>query len=235
MKRLLVAASLAAVTTTAFATAAPVSTPKHAPPAARKAVAKTMKFTGAPADEYFGRLKLSILGIRNTIKDLGLKCDNDPAHGPGIMGSVALTEDAIHDWEHKYPKDSWIPKTIFALERLYAKVDDDGARDHAKKTMAWLVHDFPRNNWAVVGQRELAQNLVGVKPSPASADTQPVQSNAAFATAAPVTNQNPAVPTLGNPNGISNATASGNAAPTPQPGFVPNTLPTAAPASSPHP
>ena len=36
----------------------------------------------APADEYFGKLKMSILGIRNMIKDQGLKIDVDPNRAP---------------------------------------------------------------------------------------------------------------------------------------------------------
>ena len=67
-----------------------------------------------------------------------------PAHAAdAIMGSVALTEDAMRDWEKKYPHDSWIPPAIFSLERLYAKVDSDDARAHAKFVMVWLVHDYP--------------------------------------------------------------------------------------------
>jgi hypothetical protein len=126
-----------------------------------------LKYRVAPADEYFGRLKLSILGIRNTIKDMGLKADADPSRAVNaVMGSVGLTEDAMRDWEKKYPKDSWIPATIFSLERLYAKVDSDDARARAKLAMAWLVHDYPASAPAKIGKKELAQNLVGVKPAP---------------------------------------------------------------------
>jgi hypothetical protein len=132
-----------------------------------------LKYRVAPADEYFGRLKMSILGIRNTIKDVGLKVDINPAAGPSAMGSVALTEDAMHDWEKKYPQDTWIPPAIFSLERLYAKIDSDDARAHARMTMVWLVHDYPHSIAALVGQKELAQNLVGVKPAPTPAASAP--------------------------------------------------------------
>ena len=151
MKRLLACVSLVALSATA-AVAAPTPAPK-APQV-------------APADEYFGKLKMSILGIRNTLRDLGFKADADPTHSTSIMGALAFAEDATHDWEHKYPHDTWLPRTLFALERCYAKVDSDDARAKAKATMVWLVHDFPKNPFAVTGKKELAQNLVGVKPSP---------------------------------------------------------------------
>jgi hypothetical protein len=166
MKRLMTVISLVALSASAASAA---GTPK---PAATKAPAAKpiiphvvfLKYKVAPADEYFGRLKLSILGIRNTIKDMGYKVDVDPVHGNSIMNAVALTEDAMHDWEKKYPLDSWIPPAILSLERLYAKVDSDEARAHAKFTMAWLVKDYPKTAPGKIGKKELAANSVGVKP-----------------------------------------------------------------------
>jgi hypothetical protein len=153
------------------ASAAAAATPA---PATKKATAKPvvprvvfLKYRVAPADEYFGKLKLSILGIRNTIKDMGLKADADQTHAASIvMGSVGLTEDAMRDWEKKYPRDTWIPPAILSLERLYAKVDSDAARAHAKAVMAWLVHDYPRSAPGKIARKELAENRVGVKPAP---------------------------------------------------------------------
>jgi hypothetical protein len=173
MKRLMTVVSLVALSATAASAA---STPEpHASAAAAKAKPIVphvvfLKYKVAPADEYFGRLKLSILGIRNTIRDLGYKADADPPHAASILGSLALTEDAMHDWESKYPKDSWIPPAILALERTLAKVDSDEARAKAKFVMVWLVHDYPKTAPGKVGQHELAANMVGVKPSP-PADT----------------------------------------------------------------
>ncbi len=167
MKRFLAAAALVAATA---AVAQAAATPKPVHPAAHRTQAPVvphvtfLKYAVAPADEYFGRLKLSILGIRNTIRDVGLRADADPAKAPGMLGTVGLTEDALHDWEHKYPHDTWIPPTILSLERLYAKVDTDDARAHAKDVMVWLVHDYPTSAPGKLGRDELAHNLVGAKP-----------------------------------------------------------------------
>jgi hypothetical protein len=161
--------SLVALSASA-ASAAATPEPGRAKPHAAKPVVPHvtfLKYKVAPADEYFGRLKLSILGIRNTIKDMGLKADADPEHAAGsVMGAVALTEDAMHDWEKKYPADSWIPPAILSLERLYAKVDSDIARAKAKAAMVWLVHDYPRSAPAKIGKKELADHAVGVRPTP---------------------------------------------------------------------
>jgi hypothetical protein len=169
VKRFLTVIALVALSASA-ARAAATSAPAPAkPPAAKPIVPHVvfLKYKVAPADEYFGKLKLSILGIRNTIKDMGLKADADPAHAVNVvMGSVGLTEDAMRDWEKKYPQDSWIPPAILSLERLYAKVDSDVARERAKFVMVWLVHDYPKSVPAKIGQKELAENIVGIKPAP---------------------------------------------------------------------
>jgi hypothetical protein len=138
----------------------------------------------APADEYFGKMKMSILGIGNVIKDDGLKIDADATQADHLGNSIALVEDAVHDWEHKYPQDTWIPRVLFRLERLYAKIDSDAARTKAKLTMTWLVRDFPRSPQAKIGTAELAANKVGVKPALATAvsDPQPAASPAQTST-----------------------------------------------------
>jgi len=154
---------------TGAASATPTPAP-HAPSAAKPVipVVHLLTYKVAPADEYFGKLKMSILGIRNVIKDDGLKVDADFSQTPNVIRSLALTEDALHDWEAKYPRDSWLPHSLFTLERLYAKMDSDVARAKAKATMIWLVHDFPTSPQAKIGRTELAANKVGVKPVPAT-------------------------------------------------------------------
>lgn len=169
MKRFLIAVSLVVLSASgALAQATPKAHPTAKPAAKPVAPAvRFLHFAVAPADEYFGRLKMSILGIRNTIRDAALKADADPVHAENaVMGSVGLTEDAMRDWEKKYPHDSWIPPALFSLERLYAKVDSDVARAKAKFVMLWLVHDYPASPQAKVGKKELSDNLVGVKPQP---------------------------------------------------------------------
>jgi hypothetical protein len=134
---------------------------------------KFLKYRVAPADEYFGRLKLSILGVRNTLRDLGARADADPAHATSILGSAGLTEDAIHEWEKKYPRDTWVPTSILALERDYAKVDSDDARARTLATMTWLVHDYPTSAEGKLGKSELARGLVGVRPQPSPSPEPP--------------------------------------------------------------
>ena len=64
----------------------------------------------APADEYFGQLRMSILGIRNRIRELETQAAAPGVEPRRISSQTALVEDAMRDWQHKYPADPWIPR-----------------------------------------------------------------------------------------------------------------------------
>ena len=115
----------------------------------------------APADEYFGRLKMSILGIGNVIRDQTKKYDVRPDLLEDELGAVRFAVDAIKDWEHKYPQDPWIAKTLFSLERFYNRIPTEDCREQARVTMAWLVRDFPNTWYGRVGKHEIAEGKVG--------------------------------------------------------------------------
>ena len=71
----------------------------------------------APADEYFGRMKMSVLGIRNALNGLERRVDTGDRNVPAMNGTLALVDDAIRDWRAKYPRDSWLPR--FSRERAH--------------------------------------------------------------------------------------------------------------------
>ena len=110
----------------------------------------------APGDEYFGRLKMSVLGISNVIKDMRLRVEANAEKTPSIFGSLALVEDALRDWQRKYPRDTWIAKDLYALEVTYLKGSGEKARMLALKTEAWLHRDYPKTMYAVEAHRALA-------------------------------------------------------------------------------
>jgi hypothetical protein len=154
--------SLVAAATTAAVSATP---PPHAQPRApAKHVAKAPKCRIAPADEYFGKLKMSILGIRNVIKDQGLKVDVAPDNAPATFSTMALTEDALRDWEHKYPCDSWLPGTLYALEHFYAKIHTSAGVQRVHAVFHWLRHDFPRANIVGLARKEDGEATTATPP-----------------------------------------------------------------------
>lgn len=121
---------------------------------AAKAVVKV-----APADEYFGRLKMSILGIRNQLRDLTLRLQYAPDRSADVLGTASFVEDALHDWEHKYPADPWLAKSVYDLTNLYASVHSAMGHADAVRAFNWLQYRYPRTSYAVQARTELAAVL----------------------------------------------------------------------------
>ena len=119
------------------------------------------KFTSrvAPADEYFGRLKMSILGIRNELRDLDQRLTYTPNDGAAVMGTAAFVEDAIRDWQSKYPADPWLPRTVYQLTHLYARVHSDGGHVKAVSTLHWLVTRYHTSPFCSVARNEVGSAL----------------------------------------------------------------------------
>jgi len=178
----------------------------------------------APADEYFGKLKLSVLGIRNTIKDVGANLDIDQTRWTELASKAAFAEDAMHDWEKKYPQDTWLAKMVFALERMYAKLDSDDGRKRSIAAMKWLVHDFSKSWYGKTGRKELAQGKVG-RPVVTAATAASSPSPDQIAAPAALSSAAPGFGTVNATSNVSPEQASGGAAATP----VPNPLPSMSP------
>lgn len=223
MKRLLACVSLVAATTTAALSAAPpASTPTAKPSLAHK---KALPVRVAPADEYFGKLKMSVLGIRNTIKDVGANLDIDQTRWTQLASKAAFAEDAMRDWEKKYPQDTWLAKTVFALERMYAKLDSDDGRKRSLATMKWLIHDFPKSWYGRTGRTELAQGKVGRAPQTAAAAASPVPAADPIAAHAGPASGEAGEGANRTASSATNEQASGGVAATPDPNPVPSIAP----------
>jgi hypothetical protein len=83
----------------------------------------------APADQYFGRLKMSILGIRNSIKDLDYRASGgDQSDAVHVYDKLVLVEDALRDWQSRYPRDTWLPRYTHELAMVYRKLPLEEAR-----------------------------------------------------------------------------------------------------------
>jgi hypothetical protein len=110
----------------------------------------------APADEYFGQLRMSILGVRNVVNDIDIRAEgaaDDAARG--MCRKLVLAEDALRDWQAKYPDDAWIPRLGYAMLKGYEKVDsviiaDDSnvASVHAIDLAVWLDVTYPNSEFA---------------------------------------------------------------------------------------
>jgi hypothetical protein len=105
---------LLVLATAAFIAAAPP------PSKAQQQKAAQMK-NSAPADEYFGRMKLSYLGINNTFRDEAARA-GDHTTSDAIINKVGFAQEALRAWQRKYPKDPQLPRSIFLGSRVYLKI-----------------------------------------------------------------------------------------------------------------
>jgi len=120
----------------------------------------------APADEYFGPLKLSIIGMRNTIRDLGLRYDVNHDISKQTFASAQLVERSVREWQRKYARDDQLPRVVFVLQRLYTKVLTQESRDRAHATAQWLLGEFGRSPQARQLTKTLAYEHLAPLPPP---------------------------------------------------------------------
>jgi hypothetical protein len=109
----------------------------------------------APADEYFGRLKISYLGMNNTFRDSAISA-GDHTTDAGIAGKVALAEDALEDWARKYPRDPQLARTYFLALQIERKLWLKPDQDRAWVVLNRLGHDFPATYFGKLARRALA-------------------------------------------------------------------------------
>jgi hypothetical protein len=150
--------------------------------AAQRAAAKAKAAAAAilllaPADEYFGPLKQSVVGIRNEIRVLGWNYDVNHEIGAQTYSSAQLTERAIRDWANKYPRDGQIPRALFLIQRLYTKVLTQQSRDHAHVIAQWLFVSYGKSPQARQLRKTLAvEHLAAIPPPVTPTPVSPYQS-----------------------------------------------------------
>lgn len=197
--------------------------------AARQASMKLL----APGDEYFGPLKLSYIGIRNTLRDLGLRYDVNHDLAKQTFSSAQLTERSIRDWQKKYPRDVQVPRAIFALQRLYTKVLSQESRDRAHATAMWLANEFRSSPQAKQLGKTLAYEHLAPLPPPTpepAAKTAPEPPyTSIFGSKFPSEFATPAPEPTPAPTGSLARPANGAVKPAPTSSPAPSTLPVPVP------
>jgi hypothetical protein len=162
----LAAVALAAIGVAAFppaSTAAPVAKP----PSSTPTPAPTPKLTkwrryqlglmrvSAPADEYFGRMKMSYLGMNNTFRDAAITA-GDHTTDPAIVAKVALAEDALEAWSRKYPRDPQLARTYYLATQVDRKIWIKGNQEQAWIYLNRIAKVFPTTYFGKTVKRNLA-------------------------------------------------------------------------------
>ena len=168
---------LTVVAVVAAAALIPFGASAAAPKAAVKAKASAAKapapkptpfrirYGPAPADEYFGRLGLSILGVRNKVKDLGLQIAVHPDQSLAVLSNARYVEDAMRAWARKYPYDKWLPRYAYALETMYETIPGDEARARTLRQLNYITAYFPQTEYGRVGRAKIVAGVPRPDPS----------------------------------------------------------------------
>lgn len=122
--------------------------------------------TTAPADQYFGKLKMSALRVRYETMQLKKRYETHELQPDQTLHLLLLTEDAFRDWARRYPKDPWLPSTGYAMALLYEELPGTVARDRAVALFVYVKSSFPKTSYAGESRDQLHRG-VAVKPQPA--------------------------------------------------------------------
>ena len=153
--------SLAAALTIAMSSAS-MATTSVAKPATTSHSATQPAPKLAPVDEYFGKMKLSPLGINNTIHDASMHVKYDQADAGRYYTSLEWAEDALHDWAHKYPQDTWLPGRAYFMSHVFWQMHTAEADAAADRCRALLFTQFPASHWTALAKTETKEKVAPV-------------------------------------------------------------------------
>lgn len=143
--------------------------------------------SSAPGDEYFGRMKMSYLGIDNTYKD-GAISAGDFTTDPRLISKLDFATDALHHWAQKYPNDPQLARSYYLGILVLRKVYTQPEQQTTWEFMQILVHKYPdtyfgkqmkaaiasngfTEHWFAVAQICPAPVVVGSRSQPAPSES----------------------------------------------------------------
>jgi hypothetical protein len=98
--------------------------------------------SSAPGDEYFGRMKMSYLGIDNTYKD-GAISAGDYTTDPKLISKIDFATEALRRWAQKYPNDPQLPRSYYLGILVMRKVYTQPEQQTTWEFMQILMHKYP--------------------------------------------------------------------------------------------
>lgn len=96
--------------------------------------------TLAPADEYFGRMGMSILGIENQLKHINFMLDYN--YGNRESAETVLVAESIDDMHKVYPRDRDLPMLLYWCYTTLQRMDDAQSRAAATHLRAILTVEY---------------------------------------------------------------------------------------------
>ncbi len=145
----------------------------------------------APGDEYFGKMKMSYLGINNTFHDESIRA-GDYTTDPGIISKVSFADDALTAWSKRYPNDPQLARSYYLAIGMYSKIYTRPAQEKAWSYIHILTGRFSTTYFGKLERTALARGFTEhyfadptICPTPLPSGVMPETTPAATETPAP--------------------------------------------------
>jgi len=119
----------------------------------------------APADKYFGRLKMSALRVRYEIAQLKNDYEFHRRRPEDVEHVAVFAEEAYYDWAAQYPRDTWLPSTGYNLAKLFEDLPGEDARDRALRSLQFVRSHFKNSKYAKLSAADVTRG-VPLRPEP---------------------------------------------------------------------
>jgi len=154
----------------------------------------------APGDEYFGRMKMSYLGIDNTYKD-GAISAGVYTTDPKLISKLDFATEALQRWAAKYPNDPELARSYYLGYLVMQKVYTKPEQERTWQFMQIIVHKYPNTYFGKQVKSAMASGFTehwfadaqACPPATAGAKPDPT------ATPMPATADHPAVQVMAPP------------------------------------
>jgi hypothetical protein len=149
---------------------ASTSTPAASPtPASKKDPCATSKSkwahaqcqqynSSAPGDEYFGRMKISYLGIDNTFRDGSISA-GDFTIEERLIAKLAFADEALQRWAAKYPSDPQLSRAYFLGFVVFRKVYTQPGQETAWRYVQLLAKKYPNTYFGKTAKALMAKGF----------------------------------------------------------------------------
>ena len=173
----------------------------------------------APADEYFGPLRMSGLAIRMRIDVLGRRYHARSESDDDLLHDAGDVETALHLWSGRYPHDTWLAPTAFHLAQLYAVIQTPVARVRAAAAFRYVGGSFGATHDAHLARLRIAQGFPALHVESPIASPTPSTSPFPDGTMPTVVSSptTSGAPVAGSPAPAASMTASAPPTPSPSP------------------
>lgn len=198
-----------------------------------------MLHVSAPGDAYFGRMKMSYLGINNTFHDSMIRAGAYTTD-PRIIGQVEWAMDALQQWSREYPNDPQLARSYFLAFEIYRKIWTQPAQTLAWQYMHIIVQRWPSTFFGKTMKADLARGFtehyfataVPCPPTPSPSPTPGRGRPTPTPTATPVPATPTPSPAPGQPAVEVLPVPCFTPLPTPMPSLTPSALPSALPSGA---